>query len=218
MKPTITAFANSPDGGQGLARDMRVRWALEEVGQEYEVRLVPWEDFKKPAHRSKQPFGQIPTFEHGNLVLFETGAIVLHIAQTHQGLLPESPDARARAITWMFAAVSTLEPPATDLEVNEYFEQNEPWGAARRPAVQKRLWTRLGDFAAALGQKEWIDGPFSAGDLMLVEVLVRVEAELKPFPNLVAYVDRARDRPAFKRAFAAQKAVADAAGEPLKIR
>lgn len=219
MKPTITAFANSPDGGRGLARDMRVRWALEEVGQQYDVQLVPWADFKKPAHRSKHPFAQIPTFEQGNLVLFETGAIVLHIAETHDGLLPRDPEARARAITWMFAAVSTLEQPVIDLEINEYFEQEEPWGAARRQGVQKRLWMRLADLATALGDSEWIDGAFSAGDLMLVQVLVRVEGELSAYPNLRSYVDRARARPGFKRAFDAQKAVADAAGEagPLNV-
>ncbi|MGZ2413026.1 glutathione S-transferase [Sphingomonas sp. F9_3S_D5_B_2] len=217
MRPTITAFANSPDGGRGLARDMRVRWALEEVGQEYDVQLVPWEDFKKPAHRAKQPFAQIPTFEQGSLVLFETGAIVLHIAETHEGLLSRDPDARARAITWMFAAVSTIEPPVIDFEVNAYFEQDEPWGPVRRVAVQTRLRTRLADLATALGESEWIDGPFSAGDLMLVEVLLRVENELAAFPNLLRYVDRARARPAFQRAFAAQKAVADAAIGPAPL-
>ncbi len=209
MKPTITAFAVSPDKGQGLARDMRVRWALEEAGQDYEVRLVPWKDFKKPAHKALQPFGQIPTYEEGDLVLFESGAIVLHIAEMHPGmLLPDDPDARARAITWMFAAVGTIEQPVVDHEVNEYFESDKPWGAERRKDIDERLRTRLADLSARLGDAEWLDGDFSAGDLMMVEVLLRLEGQLiDEFPNLVAYCDRARARPAFQRAFAAQRKV-----------
>jgi len=215
MKPTITAFAKSPDEGRGLARDMRVRWALEEAGQDYDVRLVPWEDFGKPAHRKLQPFGQIPTYEEGDLVLFESGAIVLHIADMHPGaLLPDDPDARARAITWMFAAVGTLEQPVVDMEVNEYFEADKPWGAERRPAVEQRLRRRLADLSTRLGDADWLDGDFSAGDLMMVEVLLRLEGQMiDEFPNLVAYGDRARERPAFKRAFAAQKAVFEEASK-----
>jgi glutathione S-transferase len=209
MKPTITAFAKSPDEGQGLARDMRVRWALEEAGQAYEVRLVPWEDFKKPEHKALQPFGQIPTYEEGDLILFESGAIVLHIADMHPGtLLPDDPDARARAITWMFAAVGTMEQPVVDREVNEYFERDKPWGAERRKDIDERLRTRLGDLSARLGENEWLDGDFTAGDLMMVEVLLRLQGQqIDAFPNLAAYCDRACARPAFKRAFAAQKAV-----------
>lgn len=210
-KPTITAFAGAPDDGSGMARDMRVRWALEEVGQDYDVRLVRWEDFRKPAHLALQPFGQIPTYEEGDLVLFESGAIVLHIAETRGALLPEDPAARARAIMWMFAAVGTLEQPAVDLETNTLFEQNEPWGVQRRPAVLERLRTRLAHLSKRLGDDPWLDGGFSAGDLMMVEVLLRVEGELAAYPNLRAYVDRARARPAFERAFTAQKAKADAA-------
>ena len=213
MKPTVTAFAKSPDEGRGLARDMRVRWALEEVGQDYDVTLVAWEDFKKPAHKAIQPFGQIPTFEEGDLVLFESGAIVLHIAEMHPGaLLPDDPDARARAITWMFAAVGTMEQPVVDHEVNEYFESDKPWGPERRRAVDARLNARLADLSARLGDAEWLEGEFSAGDLMMVEVLLRLEGQqIDAFPNLVAYCDRARQRPAFKRAFAAQKAIFDEA-------
>ena len=209
MKPTITAFAVSLDKGQGLARDMRVRWALEEAGQDYDVRLVPWEDFKKPAHKALQPFGQIPTYEEGDLVLFESGAIVLHIAESHPGtLLPDDPDARARAITWMFAAVGTIEQPVVDHEVNEYFESDKPWGAERRKDIDERLRTRLGDLSARLGEADWLDGDFSAGDLMMVEVLLRLEGQLiDEFPNLIAYCDRARARPAFQRAFAAPRKV-----------
>ena len=209
MKPTITAFAVSPDKGQGLARDMRVRWALEEAGQDYDVRLVPWEDFKTPAHKALQPFGQIPTYEEGDLVLFESGAIVLHIAEMHPcTLLPDDPDARARAITWMFAAVGTIEQPVVDHEVNEYFESDKPWGAERRNDIDQRLRTRLGDLSARLGDADWLDGEFSAGDLMMVEVLLRLEGQMiDEFPNLIAYCDRARARPAFQRAFAAQRKV-----------
>jgi len=209
MKPIITAFAKSPDEGRGLARDMRVRWALEEAGQEYDVQLVPWEDFDKPPHKALQPFGQIPTYEEGDLVLFESGAIVLHIADMHPGaLLPDDPDARARAITWIFAAVGTIEQPVVDMEVNEYFEADKPWGADRRAGVDQRLRKRLADLSARLGEAEWLDGDFTAGDLMMVEVLLRLEGQMvDEFPNLVAYCDRARERPAFRRAFAAQKAV-----------
>jgi len=215
MKPTITAFARSPDEGRGLARDMRVRWALEEAGQDYDVRLVAWEDFGKPAHKKLQPFGQIPTYEEGDLVLFESGAIVLHIADMHPGtLLPDDPDARARAITWMFAAISTLEQPVVDMEVNEYFEADKPWGAERRAVVEHRLRRRLADLSTRLGDADWLDGDFSAGDLMMVEVLLRLEGQMiDEFPNLVAYCDRARERPAFKRAFAAQKAVFEEASK-----
>jgi glutathione S-transferase len=215
MKPTITAFAKSPDEGRGLARDMRVRWALEEAGQDYDVRLVPWEDFGKPAHKALQPFGQIPTYEEGDLVLFESGAIVLHIADMHPGaLLPDDPDARARAITWMFAAVGTIEQPVVDLEVNEYFEADQPWGAERRVAVEQRLRRRMADLSTRLGDADWLDGDFSAGDLMMVEVLLRLEGQMiDEFPNLVAYCDRARQRPAFTRAFAAQKAVFEQASK-----
>ena len=215
MKPTITAFAKSPDEGQGLARDMRVRWALEEAGQDYDVRLVPWEDFKKPAHKALQPFGQIPTYEEGDLVLFESGAIVLHLAEAHPGtLLPVDPDARARAITWMFAAVGTLEQPVVDREVNEYFETDKAWGPERRKDIDERVNARLADLSARLGDAEWLDGEFSAGDLMMVEVLLRLEGQLiGAFPNLVAYCERARRRAAFQRAFAAQKAVFEEAAK-----
>src|SRR6202034_3627549 len=119
MIPTITAFARSPDRGKGLARDMRVRWALEEAGQPYDVRLVSFAAMKEPAHRARHPFGQIPTYEEGDLALFESGAIVLHIAQHHAGLLPDDARARARAIGWMFAALNTVEPPIVDFVMNK---------------------------------------------------------------------------------------------------
>jgi glutathione S-transferase len=208
-RPTITAFAQSPDRGQGLARDTRVRWALEEVGQPYDVRLVSFAELKQAAHRALQPFGQIPTYEEGDLVLFETGAIVLHIAQTRAGLLPDDAHARARAITWMFAAVNTVEPPILDLMIVKLIEGDKPWAEARLPLVQDRIRRVLRPLADRLGDAEWLDGAFSAGDLMMVEVVKRLKRSglLNEFPTLAAYVARAEARPAYQRAFAAQLAV-----------
>src|SRR5690349_7782425 len=209
MTITITAFENSPDGGKGLARDTRVRWALEEVGQPYEVRLLSFAAMKEPAHLALHPFGQIPTYEEGDLVLFETGAIVLHIAQRHAGLLPDDANARARAITWMFAALNTIEPPILELMTARILERDKPWREARLPLVMDRIRDRLKQFAARLGHADWIDGAFSAGDLMLVSVLLRLRASgiLDEYPNLAAYVARGEARPAYERAFAAQLAV-----------
>lgn len=205
---TITAFANSLDQGRGLARDMIVRWALEEVGQPYEQRLIPWADFKKPEHRQRQPFGQIPTYEEGDLVLFETGAIVLHIAERHAGLLPKDADARARAITWMFAALNTVEPPILELQTAT-FERDKPWSTQRLPLVEERVRDRLKQLSARLGKADWLDGAFTAGDLLMVSVLLRLRSSgiLDEFPSLSAYVARGEARPAYKRAFAAQAAV-----------
>lgn len=209
MIPTITAFADSPDQGAGQARDMRVRWALEEVGQPYDVRLVSFTQMKQPEHLALHPFGQIPTYEEGDIGLFESGAIVLHIAQQHSGLLPEDAGARARAITWMFAALSTIEPPILDREAAEYLENDKPWYAERMAVVEARIAARLADLARRLGQAEWLDGAFSAGDLVLVGVLRRLKGSdlLAAHPNLLAYVARAEARPAFRRAFGAQLAV-----------
>ena len=138
MTPTITAFKRSPDGGKGLARDMRVRWALEEVGQPYAVRLVSFGAMKEPAHRALHPFGQIPTYEEGDLALFESGAIVFHIAERHAGLLPDDANARARAITWMFAALNTVEPPILDRETTRLLEGDKTWYEQRLPVVEGR--------------------------------------------------------------------------------
>lgn len=206
---TITAFEDSPDQGQGLARDMRVRWAFEEVGQPYDVRLVSFEAMKEPPHMALHPFGQIPTCEHGELVLFESGAIVLHIAQRHAGLLPDDPDARARAIAWMFAALNTVEPPIVEREQVPYAEGDKPWYAARLPLIEDRVRVRLDQLSRRLGSAEWLDGAFSAGDLMMVLVLRRLEGTglLAEYPNLEAYVARAQARPAYRRAFEAQRAV-----------
>src|SRR5687767_5905394 len=167
MTITITAFERSPDGGKGLARDTRVRWALEEVGQPYEVRLVSFRTMKEPAHLALHPFGQIPTYEEGDLALFETGAIVLHIAQRHAGLLPGDANARSRAITWMFAALSTVEPPILELANAKLLEADKSWSAQRLPLVADRVRHRLGQLSARLGEADWLDGAFSAGDLMM---------------------------------------------------
>ena len=209
MNPTITAFEQSPDRGKGLARDTRVRWALEEVGQHYEVRLVSFKAMKEPAHLALHPFGQIPTYEEGDLGLFETGAIVFHIAERHAGLLPEDAIARARAITWMFAALSTVEPPILELANSRLLEGDKSWTAQRMPLVEDRVRTRLGQLSRHLGDADWLDGEFSAGDLMMVSVLLRLRASglLNEHANLSAYVARGEARPAYKRAFAAQLAV-----------
>ncbi len=213
MIPTITAFESSPDRGRGQARDMRVRWAFEEVGQPYDVRLVSFSQMKQPAHRALQPFGQIPTYEEGDLALFDSGAIVLHIAERHRGLLPDDANGRARAITWMFAAVSTLEPPIVDREVARYLERDETWYEQRLSAVEDRIRVRLGELSARLSDADWLDGAFSAGDLLMVMVLRRLNGSglLEEYPNLFAYVARGEARPAFRRAFDAQLAVFTAA-------
>jgi glutathione S-transferase len=209
MTITITAFERSPDGGKGLARDTRVRWALEEVGQPYEVRLVSFRAMKEAAHLALHPFGQIPTYEEGNLVLFESGAIVLHIAQQHAGLLPNDANARARAISWMFAALSTVEPPILELTTAKLFEADKPWRAERVPLVEERVRARLKPLSDRLGDAEWLDGAFSAGDLIMVSVLLRLRPSglLDEFAKLSAYVGRGEARPAYKRAFAAQLAI-----------
>lgn len=208
MIPTITAFERSPDGGKGLARDTRVRWALEEVGQPYEVRLVSFAAMKQPAHLALQPFGQIPTYEEGDLVLFETGAIVFHIAERHAGLLPDEANARVRALAWMFAAVNTVELPIIELSIANVLEHDKPWNKERLPLIEERVRNRLKQLSAHLGNAEWLESAFSAGDLMMVSVLDRLRSGiLDEYPNLSAYVARGKARPAYKRAFDAQHAV-----------
>lgn len=209
MTATITAFDRSPDRGIGLARDTRIRWAFEEVGQPYEVRLVSMAAMKEPAHRAIHPFGQIPTYEEGGLALFESGSIILHIAEQHPGLLPTSAGARARAISWMFAAVSTVEPPILEFATAKIAEGSEAWTPQRLPLVEARVHHRLRELSARLGDAEWLDGEFTAGDLMMVHVLQRLKPSglIKQHPSLVAYMERAEARPAYQRAFAAQYAV-----------
>ncbi|MBN9018910.1 MAG: glutathione S-transferase family protein [Rhizobiales bacterium] len=209
MTITITAFERSPDGGKGLARDTRVRWALEEVGQPYEVRLVSFHALKQPDYLALHPFGQIPVYQEGDLVLFETGAIILHIASRDAGLLPAEENARARAIGWMFAALNTIEPPILELAIARLLERDKPWSDERMPLVMDRCRDRLRQLVARLGDAEWLDGGFSAGDLMMVSVLLRLRPSglLDEFPSLAAYVARGEARPAYKRAFAAQLAI-----------
>ncbi|MES2855073.1 MAG: glutathione S-transferase family protein [Bdellovibrionota bacterium] len=218
MNPIITGFKTSPDRGRGLARDMRVRWALEEVGQPYDVRLVTFPEMKESEHKALHPFGQIPTYQDGDLVLFESGAIILHIAEGRPGLLPADKNARARAITWMFAAVNTVEPPIVDLSLVGIFERDKSWYEERLPMLNERVNVRLKELSARLGNNDWLDGEFSAGDLMMVNVLLRLGGlgHIQNFPNLAAYIARAEARPAYKRAFTAQLAVYNATLENRK--
>ena len=209
LTPVITVFERSPDRGRGLARDMRVRWALEEVGQPYEVRLLSFSEMKESAHLKLNPFGQIPTYEESDLALFESGAIVFHIAQRHAGLLPDDASARARAITWMFAALNTVEPPILERGLATLLERNKTWYEERQPILEDRVRVRLGELSSRLGNADWLDGAFSAGDLLMVTVLLRLSGSglLENYSNLSAYVARGEARPAYKRAFAAQLAV-----------
>ena len=216
MSPIITAFEHSPDRGRGLARDMRVRWALEEVGQPYDVRLLSFQAMKEPAHLARHPFGQIPTYEEGELVLFESGAIVLHLAERYQGLLSRDAHAQARAITWMFAALNTIEPPIMELSLARILERHETWYEQRLPVLEERVRKRLGELCRSLGDAEWLNGAFSAGDLLMVSVLLRLKPSgmLDQYPQLGAYVARGEARPAYQRAFAAQWAVFKAGSTP----
>jgi glutathione S-transferase len=213
MKAMITVFEDSPDEGQGLARDMRVRWALEEVGQPYDVRLVSMKGLKEPGHRARNPFGSIPTYEEGDLTLFESGAIVFHIAERHTGLLPADPAARARAVMWMFAALNTVEPPIVQHEMATHFEKDKSWRGEHLAMIEKEVRGRLADLSNRLGDAEWLDGEFSAGDLMMVLVLRRLDGSgiVKDYSNLAAYVARGEARPAYKRAFRDQAYVFTAA-------
>jgi len=220
MTITITALERPPDGGRGLVRDTRVRWALEEVGQAYEVRLVSFPALKEPAHLALHPFGQIPTYQEDELALFETGAIVFHIANRHAGLLPNDADARSRAIMWMFAALSTVEPPILELSIAKFLEGDKSWSKERLPLIEDRIRNRLKRLSARLGETDWLEGAFSAGDLMMVSVLRSLKASgiLNEFPNLAAFVARGEARPAFKRAFDAQFAVYAASQRPTETR
>jgi glutathione S-transferase len=207
-KPLLTAYNWAPDEGRGLVRDMRVRWALEEVGRPYDVRYLSWGEQKEPAHRARNPFGQVPAYEEDGLILFESGAIVLHIAGSRPGLFPEDPAGRARAIEWMFAALNTVEPVIWELVVARIIEGKEDWSKARLPSVEARVRERLDELSARLGDAEWLDGGFSAGDLLMVQVLRNLSSSnmLDAYPNLAAYVDRGEARPAFTRALEALRA------------
>lgn len=206
--PTITAYNWVPDFAQGQVRDLRVRWALEEVGQPYQVRYLNQGSQKAPPHRAMQPFGQVPTFEDGALTLFESGAIVLHVAGQHPGLMPVAPTARARAVEWAFAALNTVEPPIMDHAIATLFEADKPWSKPRLPAVKARIDERLGELSDRLGNRDWLDGEFTAGDLLMVAVLRILNGTdmLTSYPNLAAYVARGEARPAFRKALADQMA------------
>jgi glutathione S-transferase len=208
MTPTITAFESSPDRGKGLARDMRIRWTLEEVGQPYEVRFLSFRDMKQPEHLALHPFGQIPTYEEGDLALFESGAIVLHLAERHAGLLPADANGRMRAIAWMFAALNTVEPPIVERSMAWLFDREQPWYAQRLAILDERVRGRLGELSRRLGDADWLDGDFSAGDLLMATVLLRLQSSgiVDEFANLAAFVARATARPAYQRAFEAQLA------------
>lgn len=208
-KPTITAFDWVPPFAQGQVRDLRVRWALEEVGQGYDVLYLGQGDQKEPPHRERQPFGQVPTYEDEDVLLFESGAIVLHIAETFDGLFPDDAAARARAIEWMFAALNSIEPSVMDLSFVTLFEADKPWSAMRRGSVEERIHGRLSDLSKRLGDKTWLDGDtFTAGDLLMVSVLRILidEGFVETYPNLAAYMHRGIARPAFQRALDAQLA------------
>ncbi len=213
MIPTITAFESSPDRGRGLARDMPVRWALEEVGQAYDVRLVSFSEMKQTAHLALHPFGQIPTYEEGELALFESGAIVFHIAERHAGLLPNQANARARAIAWMFGALTTVQQPILERESARLLEKDKRWYEERLPIVDDCVRARLDKLSDRLGDADWLDGEFSAGDLLMVTVLRRLEGSsiLEEYPKLIAYIARGEARPAYTRAFDAQFAVFNSA-------
>ncbi|MBY0392617.1 MAG: glutathione S-transferase family protein [Novosphingobium sp.] len=212
MEPFLSVFDSSPDGGRGLARDMPVRWALEEAGRPYQVRRLSFAALKEPEHLARQPFGQIPAYEEDGLVLFESGAIVLHVAEGCPTLLPTDRAARARAITWVFAAVNTVEPPVWDYDMAGFFDRGRPWQHERAAVLEAALRTRLGQLAQHLGDAEWLEGTFTAGDLMMICVLRRIEDAplMADYPALAAYIRRGEARPAFQRAFAAQRALLDA--------
>jgi len=209
MNPILTAFATSPDRGQGLARDMRVRWALEELGVAYDVQLLSFVEMKQPAHLARHPFGQIPTYQEGERVLFESGAILLHLAERHRGLLPTGDDARMRAIMWMFAALNTVEPPIVERSMAWLLEREQPWYAQRQVMLDERVRTRLSQLSAWLSDRTWLEDEFSVGDLMMVAVMLRLQSSgmIDGYPTVAAYLARATERPAYQRAFAAQRAV-----------
>lgn len=207
-RPTITAYDWVPDFARGLVRDLRVRWALEEVGQSYDVRYLEQGNQKAPPHRAIQPFGQVPTYEDGDLTLFESGAIVLHIAGQRPGLLPSDSNSRSKVVEWVIAALNTVEPPIMDYAIATLFEADKPWSKPRLPSVKARIDERLGELSDRLGQGDWLEGSFTAGDLMMVAVLRQIAGTdmLESYPNLAAYVARGEARPAFQKALADQLA------------
>lgn len=207
-RPTITAFSWVPEFARSHVRDMRVRWALEEVGQPYEVRLLNGVSSKAAEHRGLQPFGQVPTYEQDGLRMFESGAILLYVARKYPGLLPSDPTGAAHAEQWVFAAMTSVEPALQDLAMVNVFERDQPWADARRPLSEKRVHGRLQDLSDRLGDKDYLEGEFTAGDLMMACVLHGLSGTpmLEAYPNLAAYLARCEARPAYRKALAAHMA------------
>jgi glutathione S-transferase len=207
-KIRVTAFKWVPPFAQGLVRDLRVRWALEEAGLPYEQKLLSFGEQNSPEHRALQPFGQVPVYEEGDLTMFESGAIVMHIGERSPALLPSDPVKRARARTWMFAALNSMEQHIVNFTNLDLFFANEEWARLRRPGAEKMAQARLDYLAAALGDREYLEGEFTAGDLLMANVLrfLRTTDLLKNRPTLAAYQARCEARPAFQRALAAQLA------------
>lgn len=208
MNIRVTAFKWVPPVAQGLVRDLRVRWALEEAGLPYSENLLSVGENHQPAYRAVQPFGQVPVYEEDGLTLFETGSILFHIGQKSDALLPKDPAKRARAITWMFAALNSVEPHVQNLTTIDLFFPNEEWAKARRPAAEKNAVQRLDAVATSLANRDYLEGEFTAGDLLMISVLrfLRHTSIVKENPVLAAYVARGEARPAFQRALAAQMA------------
>jgi len=204
---TISAFKWVPDFARGQVRDLRVRWALEEAGLPYKTRLLEQGDQGKPEYRVLQPFGQVPIFEEDGFVLFESGAIVLYIGERSETLLPKEPDARARAMQWLIAALNSIEPFVMNVALIDLFYANEEWAKLRRPGAAEFVRMRLSALSNALGDKPYLDGGrFTAGDLMMTTVLriLKHTDIVTRDDHLAAYVERCTARPAFKRAFDAQ--------------
>jgi glutathione S-transferase len=201
---TISAFRWVPPFAQGQVRDLRARWALEEAGLPYRTRLLEQGEQDSPEYRALQPFGQVPILEEDGQVLFETGAIVLHVGERCEALLPSEPGARARAVQWLIAALSSIEPHIMNFALLDLFYSDQEWARLRRDGAKSFARQRVAALAKALGEKPYLDGGgFTAGDLMMATVL-RIVPELVAEPNLVAYVERCTARPAFQRALAAQ--------------
>jgi len=216
-RPEITAFKWVPPFAQGLVRDTRARWAFEEVGTAYDVRLLDLGENKSDAHRALQPFGQIPTYSHGDVEIFESGAIVLHIARQGHGLMPADTAGAARAVAWTISALNSVEPMIFDLIMCDVFDKDEDYAALFRPKAAERLRERLGDLAASLGGKPWLDGDvFTVGDLIMISVLraLRHTDLVAEHPNLAAYMARGEARPAFVKALADHMAVFEGVQPP----
>lgn len=204
---TISAFRWVPETARGQVRDLRVRWALEEAGLTYRTRLLEQGDQDQPQYRALQPFGQVPILEEDGLVMFESGAIVLHLGERSEALLPQDPGARARATQWLIAALNSVEPHVMTVVAIDLFYANEKWAQLRRPGAVAFLERRLAALCGALGGKPFLDGErFTAGDLMMASVLRLLERTdlLSGDARLAAYVARCTSRPAFQRALAAQ--------------